>query len=91
MENGQKVPVKDDYGVASMVLGIIGTVGIASLVCGILALVLGFMQREKAKNGYATAGIVLGFVALGGVIVKIVFAVIYYAFIIMLFMPALYY
>ena len=80
-----KPQVKDDYGVASMVLGILGTVGIASLICGILAVTLGFMQRKANKNGYSTAGIVLGFVSLGYAAVKIFLVIFYYAFFLMLF------
>ncbi|MBQ7164722.1 MAG: DUF4190 domain-containing protein [Clostridia bacterium] len=87
MGNNRNSPEKDDYGVASMVLGIVGTVGIASLVCGILAVILGFMQRKRGKNGYATAGIVLGFVSLGRVIAEVILSVIYFAFILALFFP----
>ena len=82
-----KPQVKDDYGVASMVLGILGVAGIGSLICGILAVILGFVQREKAKNGYATAGIVLGFIAIGLRVALILLAILRFAFFLALFTP----
>ncbi len=60
------------YGIASVVFGIIGLI-VGGLICGIVSLVMaGASKRQVGPNGLATAGKILGIIA----IVKIVFAVI---------------
>jgi hypothetical protein len=64
--------------VASLVLGIIGVVfglvpltGFIAIILGVLAVIFGFIGRGNAKKkglergGMATAGLILGFIALG--------------------------
>ena len=55
--------------IASMVLGIVSIVlfcvSYLSIPCAILALIFGFVGRKKGGKGMATAGIVLGIIALG--------------------------
>lgn len=68
------------FGIASLVLGILGIVMFFGfgIVFAILALVFAIVQRKSYKNGIATAGLVLG-------IIGIVINSIYIIFIIVLF------
>ena len=54
--------------IASLVLGIIGTVAccvpIVAVICGIVGLILGIVANKKNKTGMGTAGIVLSIIAL---------------------------
>ena len=91
-----EVEVKNDnaastgYGVASLVLGIVGTAGMFSLICGVLALIFGILQNKKIKNGFGTAGIVLGCISIGLFILKILFYIFYFFLIIIMFAPMAY-
>ena len=66
------------FSIASLVLGILWLYGIGS----ILALVFGYMakqqirQRGQGGNGLATAGIVLGWVGVAGLILLIILAIV---------------
>ena len=78
-----KVKGKNGMAIASMVLGIVGTVlifrkGILALVCGILAIVFAVISKKKnGKNGMATAGLILGIIDLSLSVVFILIAIIF--------------
>ena len=59
---------KKGFAVASLVLGIVGTVFCCawyiSIACAVVGLILGIMSNKASKNGMATAGIVLSVIAL---------------------------
>lgn len=75
--------------IAAMVLGIIGLVGLCfwpvGLPCAILALIFGIISRKKAKEtgvggGMATAGFVLGIIALALAILGVILAIVGFTF-----------
>ncbi len=67
--------VDNDFGVASVVLGIVSTAFsfliLPPLITGILGIVFGSLQVKKAKNSWAIWGIVLS--ALGILIAALIF------------------
>lgn len=76
-------PARNGFGVASLVLGVIGLVTslfVLGIVPGVLAIVFGALgrgraaRREASNGGMAVAGIVLGVLA---VIASIVFIAVY--------------
>ena len=73
---GQK-QATNGFAIASMVLGILWIYWIGS----ILAIIFGFIamsqikERNQAGKGMATAGLILGFIGLGTLILVIIFAV----------------
>lgn len=77
------VPMQPRSGlsVASLVLGIIGVISILlwffAAPLGILALIFGLIGRNKGGKGMATAGIILGAIALVGTIIITAVAVNY--------------
>ena len=59
--------VSKAWGISSMILGIIGIVGIFipfSMILSILAIICAGIQKRHNWNGYATAGLVTGIIAL---------------------------
>ena len=50
------------YAATGVILGIIGFFGVASIICGILAIVFGAIQKKKWKTPFSTFSIVLGIV-----------------------------
>lgn len=73
-------PSTNGYAIAALVLGIVWMYGVTS----ILALVFGYRARREIDasqgwqtgRGLATAGIVLGWVGIGGLVLVILFVVI---------------
>lgn len=65
MENSEE---KKGLSIASMVLGIISVVlfcfAYISIPCSILAIIFGFVGKNKGGKGMAIAGIVLGIIAI---------------------------
>lgn len=65
--------------IASMVLGIVSVVTLCasyvSIVCAVLAIILGIIGRKKGGKGMAMAGLVLGIITLSIDILIVVFAV----------------
>lgn len=69
---------KKGLSVAAMILGIISLVFFCvwylSIPCAIIAIVLGVLGRKKGGKGMATAGIVLGIIAIILVVLILVLA-----------------
>ena len=59
---------KKGFAIASLVVGIVGTVFCCawyiSIACAVVGLILGIMSNKASKTGMATAGIVLSVIAL---------------------------
>ena len=59
---------KKGLSIASMILGIVavvcGCIWYISIPCGILAIVFGIVGKKKGGRGMATAGLVLGIIAI---------------------------
>ncbi|MHA1743627.1 MAG: DUF4190 domain-containing protein [Candidatus Heimdallarchaeota archaeon] len=78
----QQLPVKkgDKYGLASMVLGIIGLF-ILPVVASIPALILGHISYKESKNKLAKTGLITGYIPIGlGVLAASLTLVLYLAF-----------
>lgn len=71
-------PEQKGMSIASLILGIISLVLFCfwylSLPCAIIAIILGVMGRKKGGKGMATAGIVLGAIAIVLVVVILILA-----------------
>lgn len=65
--------------IASMVLGIVALVMLCvyyiSIPCAILAIIFAIIGRKKGAQGMATAGLVLGIIALAFDILIVIFAI----------------
>lgn len=65
--------------IASMVLGIVSVVMLClwyvSIPCAILAIIFAIIGRKKGGKGMATAGLVLGIIALAIDVLIVVFAI----------------
>ena len=65
--------------IASMVLGIVSLVMLCiwyvSIPCAILAIIFAIIGRKKGGKGMATAGLVLGIIALAFDILIVIFAI----------------
>ena len=76
----QEAPVQESkwLSIASMVLGIISVVLFCiwylSIPCAILAIIFGIIGRKKGAKGMATAGLVLGIIALAILVVIYILA-----------------
>lgn len=73
-------PEQKGMSIASLILGIVSLVLFClwylSLPCAIIAIILGVMGRKKGGKGMATAGIVLGAIAIVLVVVILILAAI---------------
>ena len=73
--------------IASFVLGLLGTFCCFSVLAGIPAIVVGFMEKNKIRDnvssprgfGFAIAGIVLGFFSVAQLILGIIYLIFVFA------------
>lgn len=71
-------PAAQGFAIASLVLGIVSVASsliftIVSLLCGILGLIFGIVDKNKGKNSLSTAGIVLSSIGIAIVVIAWIF------------------
>jgi len=76
-----KKEINNNYGIASLVLGIMGVllalfIGIVGLILSVLAVVFAYQQKKIKPNGLATAGLVMGII---GIVLSIIACIITFA------------